>query len=427
MKTTLLIPTLNEIEGMKAILPRIRKEWVDEIIVVDGGSTDGSFEYAHSLGLTTLRQKTKGVVGAYWEALEIATGDVIIPFSPDGNSVPERIPDVVEKMKEGYDMVIVSRYLNGAKSEDDDWVTAFGNWVFTKMINVLFGGRYTDALVMFRGWKRELIGTFQMADGSRAGFETQFSIDCARRKLRITEIAGDEPRRIGSGPKKSHPWTNGKDVLLFILKEFFNPPVAWNPLIRSAMRGNQHTEKTLQPWKTLKSQEVYKAEPWVRLSVEQVRLPDGRVVDDYYQMRLVDCAIIFAETKDGLVVMERQYKHGVRKITLTLPTGGIHKGEDPLLAAKRELREETGCVSKDWQCLGRFILMGNQGGGTIHVFKAQGVEKAAEPVVSDLEEMDIVLMEKEELIEAIQNGEISILNSVTAILLATSPALQLSR
>lgn len=190
--------------------------------------------------------------------------------------------------------------------------------------------------------------------------------------------------------------------------------------------GNNH-KKTLHHWETLKSKEVFSADPWIRLSVEQVRLPDGRVVDDYYQMQLVDCAIIFAETKKGKVVMERQYKHGVRKVTLTLPTGGIHPGEDPMLAAQRELKEETGYVSKDWQCLGRFILMGNQGGGTIHVFKALQAEQVTEPVESDLEEMDIILMKPEELTEAIRSGEISILNSVTAILLATSPALQLSR
>jgi hypothetical protein len=61
-------------------------------------------------------------------------GDVVITFSPDGNSIAELIPELVNKMKEGYDMVIVSRYLNEAKSEDDDIITAFGNWLFTKTV-----------------------------------------------------------------------------------------------------------------------------------------------------------------------------------------------------------------------------------------------------------------------------------------------------
>ena len=221
MKTTLLIAALNEIDGMRVILPRIKKEWVDEIIFVDGGSTDGCFEYVKNLGFTPLRQKSKGLIGAYWEGLEVATGDVIIPFSPDGNSVPERIPDLVNKMKEGYDMVIVSRYLDGAKSEDDDVISAFGNWMFTKMINLIFGGHYTDSLVMFRAWKREIVETFKI-DPSMAGFEPQLSIECAKQKLKVTEIPGDEPRRIG-GKTKRRIIAAGLAILVLIAKEFFIP------------------------------------------------------------------------------------------------------------------------------------------------------------------------------------------------------------
>lgn len=182
------------------------------------------------------------------------------------------------------------------------------------------------------------------------------------------------------------------------------------------------SRRTLRPWETLKVEEVFSAKPWIRLSVEQVRLPDGRVIDDYYQLRLVDCAIVFAKTKEGKVIMERQYKHGVRKVTLMLPTGGIEEGEEPLRAAQRELKEETGYVSEDWQSLGCLIHMGNQGGGKINMFRALGAEQVTQPKTSDLEEMEIVLMDEKELIEGIRAGQISVLNTVTAILLATHPA-----
>lgn len=179
--------------------------------------------------------------------------------------------------------------------------------------------------------------------------------------------------------------------------------------------------QTLLPWQTLKTQDVFTAKPWMRISVEQVLLPDGRVIDDYYQMELIDCAIIFAQTEDGRVIMERQYKHGVRKVTLTLPTGGVNKGEEPLEAAQRELQEETGYVSEDWCCLGRFVQLSNQGGGILNVFRARKAKQVSQPKPSDLEEMDIVLMKVKELIEAIGNGEISVLNSMASILLATHP------
>ena len=62
-------------------------------------------------GYRVVDQRTKGVKGAFWEAFEMIKGDVIIPFSPDGNSIPEDIPKLIEKINEGFDMVIASRYL----------------------------------------------------------------------------------------------------------------------------------------------------------------------------------------------------------------------------------------------------------------------------------------------------------------------------
>ncbi|MDA2925944.1 glycosyltransferase family 2 protein [Acidobacteria bacterium AH-259-G07] len=211
---------MNEIEGMKKIMPRIKKHWVDEILIIDGGSTDGTFEYAKSNpDYITVKQQSEGLTDSYWEALKVATGDIIITFSPDGNSVPERIPELISKMKEGYDMVVVSRYREAAKSEDDDMVTAFGNWMFTKMINILFGGHYTDTLVMFRAWKRDVLALCSKIDAKRAGLEPHLSIQCAKRKLRVGEIAGDEPKRIG-GVRKMSPLKNGWGVLVLIFKEF---------------------------------------------------------------------------------------------------------------------------------------------------------------------------------------------------------------
>ena len=220
MKVSLIIPTLNEIEGMRQIMPRIKREWVDEIIVIDGNSTDGTFEYAQEHGYIALRQKSRGSIKAYPEALEVATGDVILTFSPDGNSVPERIPELLDKIREGYDMVIASRYCQGAKSFDDDFMSAFGNWLFTSTINLLFGTRYTDSLVMFRAWRRDLLRRVKN-DVSEAGFEPAFCILCGKHGLKATEIPGEEPRRIW-GNSKVNKFSSAWAILVLILKEFFN-------------------------------------------------------------------------------------------------------------------------------------------------------------------------------------------------------------
>lgn len=168
----------------------------------------------------------------------------------------------------------------------------------------------------------------------------------------------------------------------------------------------------------MEQKEVFASKPWIRVSREKIKLPDGRIVDDYHQLHLVSCVVIFALTDDQQVVIERQYKHGVKKITWMLPTGGIDDGEDPLDAAKREFLEETGYTAREWRGLGSFPQMGNYGGAFSHFFLARGARKITEPIVSDLEEMEILLKSPQELLQAIQNGQVCVLNDVTAILLA---------
>lgn len=211
--TTLLIPTLNELAGMKEIMPRIRPEWVDQILVVDGNSTDGTAEYARQQGYEVLLQQKRGLRYAYSEALPAIRGEVLITFSPDGNSIPELIPPLLDKMEEGHDMVIVSRYLAGAKSEDDGFVTGFGNWLFTKSCNLFFGGSYTDAMVMYRAYRTSLLRELEIDQDrwyvtpeklffTRLGCEPLISARAARRKLKLAEIPGDEPPRVPGTTRK---------------------------------------------------------------------------------------------------------------------------------------------------------------------------------------------------------------------------------
>lgn len=233
MKVTLVVTTLNEIDGMRAIMPRVKPEWYDQIIVLDGGSTDGTIEYARECGYFVLVQTKKGFRNGYNEMLPHIQGDVILTFSPDGNSIPELIPDIITKMKEeNFDMVIASRYLGPAKSDDDDMVTGFGNWLFTKTINVLHGGNYTDAMVIFRAYKTQMIYDldlnkdegYTMAEKlfqTRISWEPLLSVRAAKMKYKIGEIPGDEPPRIGGERKLRVIKWGGAYYFQFLREVFF--------------------------------------------------------------------------------------------------------------------------------------------------------------------------------------------------------------
>lgn len=161
----------------------------------------------------------------------------------------------------------------------------------------------------------------------------------------------------------------------------------------------------LHYWKVLSCQSLLKVLPWLEVVCEQVQPPDGRVVDDYYAIRLPDYTVVVALTPDGRVVAERHYKHGSRAVTLSLPAGYLAEGEDPLHGARRELFEETGYVSDQWSPLGRFVVDGNRGCGVAHFFLARNCTKICEPDSSDLEETQVQLLTFDEMIDAVRSDE----------------------
>ncbi len=217
MKVTLIAATLNELEAARVVLPKIDRSFVDEIVVVDGGSTDGTVEFCKAQGYTVFTQKERGYGSAMKEAAARAQGELIIEFPPDGNSLPEKIPDVIRKLQEGYDFVIASRYAKGARSDDDDFLTAIGNWGFTLATNILFWSSYTDALVGFRGYRKS---AYNILDMTARGLDwsIQMPIQFRKKRLRVADIPAIEPARIG-GVRKMRPFRTGWRILKTLIKE----------------------------------------------------------------------------------------------------------------------------------------------------------------------------------------------------------------
>lgn len=212
MTVTIIALTLNEIDGVRQILPKIERRWYDQLLVVDGGSTDGTVEWCREHGFEVYQQRRAGIRYAYLEVLPLIEGDVVLTLSPDGNCDPAKIPLILDKMREGFDLVIGSRYLGDATSSDDDLVTGFGNWLFTRTVNLLHRASYTDCMVIYRAFRRDLI---QKLDLDREesyrlperlfqtviSWEPLMSVRATKAGLRVAEVPAGEPERIGGHRK----------------------------------------------------------------------------------------------------------------------------------------------------------------------------------------------------------------------------------
>jgi len=219
MSTSIIIPTMNEIIGIQHTLTKVDRNWAEEWIVIDNNSNDGTPVEAKKMGFTVINQTGDGLGDAYRQAVKYASGENILFFSPDGNALPEDIPKLIEKMNDGnYDIVQISRFGKNGKSEDDTLVTAFGNRMFTFIANCFFGGKLTDTLFGFKIIKKRVFEEIKL-DGEFLTLEQQMSIKSMKKKLKITEIDGVEPKRIG-GEAKMKPLTTGSQLSLQLIKEF---------------------------------------------------------------------------------------------------------------------------------------------------------------------------------------------------------------
>jgi glycosyltransferase involved in cell wall biosynthesis len=212
VKTTLLALTLNEIDGVKAVLPQINSSWFDQMLVVDGGSTDGTIEWCRQHGYEVYIQKRRGIRFAYLEVLPLIEGSAVLTISPDGNCPVQDIPAILAQIEDGYDLVIGSRYKGSSKSEDDDLITGFGNWLFTRTVNLLHGASYTDAMVIYRAFRKDLIyeldldkeESYQLPERlfrTIISWEPLMSVRAAKCRKRIAEVGVGEPPRIGGKRK----------------------------------------------------------------------------------------------------------------------------------------------------------------------------------------------------------------------------------
>lgn len=171
-------------------------------------------------------------------------------------------------------------------------------------------------------------------------------------------------------------------------------------------------------WRVLGSQVILSLPPWLTIECEQVELPSGRVLADFYCIQSPDFVTIVPLTAAGEFVLVRGYKHGVRRETLSVPAGLIDAGEAPLAAAQRELLEETGYAASDWEPMGSFVVDGNRGNGTMHAFLARAARQVAAPRDDDTEELQVECLTRVQVVQALRKGAFATLAGAATLSLA---------
>lgn len=159
-------------------------------------------------------------------------------------------------------------------------------------------------------------------------------------------------------------------------------------------------------WQILERRLVADRSPFVRMYDVEVRLPDGSTVSDFVRVEIRPYVMAFALLKDGRVPMVRQYRLSVEGYMLELPAGLIEPGEESLVAAKRELREEAGVEAADWQFLGKYVMDANKECGWGYMYLAQDAERVALPDHGDLGEMTLHLHDLDDLRRMLAAGEL---------------------
>ena len=158
-------------------------------------------------------------------------------------------------------------------------------------------------------------------------------------------------------------------------------------------------------WKIVSTEYLIRR-PWLTARRDVVELPDGRVNPEYYVLEYPDWVNVIAITKEGLMVMERQYRHGLGKTCFELPCGVIEEGETPMEAAQRELLEETGYAGGSWQEWMTLSPNPSTSTNLTHSFLAVGVEKVSEQKLDATEDIVVSLQEPSYVHDLLVNNQI---------------------
>ncbi|MGF1675823.1 MAG: NUDIX hydrolase [Rivularia sp. (in: cyanobacteria)] len=173
----------------------------------------------------------------------------------------------------------------------------------------------------------------------------------------------------------------------------------------------------LNKWKILQSNMALN-HPWCKVRRDEVELPNGQVIDDYFVYLKPDVAIILPITSNQEVVFVKQYRHAIGDFFLELPAGGFNpETESGEVAAVRELEEETGYIAEQIKKIATFYDKPSKDTNQLHLYVAENVVKTGKIKFDITEEIEVILIPIDAVLEKIIKGEISVAGTVAALFL----------
>ncbi len=217
-----VIPTLNEADNIAHVIARI-PSWVDEVLVVDGHSTDGTGEIARAAraDVVVIDQLGRGKGDALACGFNAAKGDIIVMLNADGSTDPAEIPRFVAALRTGADFAKGTRFAMGGGSADITRVRRAGNRALGALVNRMWGVQFTDLCYGYNAFWRTCLPDLHI-DCNGFEVETLLNIKAARNRLRIVEVPSYESTRL-SGDSNLSARRDGLRILRTIIAERLRP------------------------------------------------------------------------------------------------------------------------------------------------------------------------------------------------------------
>lgn len=252
LKVSVIIPTLNEAANLPLVLARM-PQWVYEVVLVDGRSTDGTPDVAchwwpnrhivlrerrrgpaapwpeererrgNGITLRVVAERRLGKGAALQAGFVAATGDIIVAIDADGSTDPGEIPAFVGALLAGADYAKGSRFLQGGGTADMPRYRQLGNKAFVLLVRLLFGGQYTDLCYGYNAFWAAVAPALRL-NGDGFEIETMMNVRALQAGLQVAEVPSFEAERVyGTGRLRTIP--DGWRVLQTIWREWRSPTI----------------------------------------------------------------------------------------------------------------------------------------------------------------------------------------------------------